>query len=303
MSCSPTINFRCRTNSTISPVTHRTQLFHHMTTHVHNLEGFHHMTTHVHNLEGFHHMTTHVHNLEGYYRLRVQFSCHKDFRDLTETLTGSPVNVWPRDIFTYFFDLRLWYHLLERYGIRLGNLYSCASVSTGLRSNGVHNNKNIGLTQPKRLCSPTINFRCGTNATISLVTDRTQLFHHMTTHVHNLEGYYRRRVQFSRHKDFRDLTDTLTRLPRQRVTQRYFYIFFRSAREFIPMCRCLNRSRSNGVHNNKNMGLTQPKRLAWWLRTATTFMLCSPTINFRCETNSTKRFIPETSWQTRTQLI
>jgi hypothetical protein len=38
-------------------------------------------------------MTTHVHNLEGYYRLRVQFSRHKDFRDLTETLTGSPVNV------------------------------------------------------------------------------------------------------------------------------------------------------------------------------------------------------------------
>jgi hypothetical protein len=87
MLCSPTINFRCETNPTISPVTNRTQLFSHM--------------------------TTHVHNLEGHYRLRVQFSCHKDFRDLTETLMGSLVNVWPRDIFTYFSDLRLWYHLLS----------------------------------------------------------------------------------------------------------------------------------------------------------------------------------------------
>jgi hypothetical protein len=87
MLCSPTINFRCGNNPKISPVTHRTQ--------------------------HFPHMTTHAHNLEGYYRLRVQFFSHKDFRDLTETLTGSPVNVWPRDIFTYFSDLRLWYHLLE----------------------------------------------------------------------------------------------------------------------------------------------------------------------------------------------
>jgi hypothetical protein len=63
----PTINFRCETNSTISPVTHRTQLFYHM--------------------------TTYAHNLEGYYRLILQFSCHRDFRDLTETSTGSPVNV------------------------------------------------------------------------------------------------------------------------------------------------------------------------------------------------------------------
>jgi hypothetical protein len=63
--CSPTINFRCGTNPTISP-------------------------------------SSHVHNLEGYYKLRVQFSCHKDFRDLMETLTVSPVNVWPRDIFTHF---------------------------------------------------------------------------------------------------------------------------------------------------------------------------------------------------------
>jgi hypothetical protein len=29
------------------------------------------------------------------------------------------------------------------------------------------------------------------------------------------------------------------------------------------MCRRLNRPRSNGVHNNKNMGLTQPKKLAF----------------------------------------
>jgi hypothetical protein len=35
------------------------------------------------------------------------------------------------------------------------------------------------------------------------------------------------------------------------------------------------------------MGLTQPKRLAWRVRTAPTFMLCSPTINFRCGTNPT----------------
>jgi hypothetical protein len=49
-----------------------------------------------------------------------------------------------------------------------------------------------------------------------------------------------------------------------------------SDREFIPMCRRLNRPRSDGVHNNKSLGLTQPKRLAWWVRTAPTFMLCSP---------------------------
>jgi hypothetical protein len=127
MLCSPTINFLCGTNSTISPITHRTQRFHHM--------------------------TTHVHNIEDYYKLRVQFSCHKDFR-LTQTLTGSPVNVWPEDVFTCFYNLRLWYHLLEsaaesdsgiythvpaaliplvreRSGIRLGNLYPCAGVSTG----------------------------------------------------------------------------------------------------------------------------------------------------------------------------
>jgi hypothetical protein len=91
-----------------------------------------------------------------------------------------------------------------------------------LRSNRVHNNKNMGLAQPKRpawwvrtaltfmLCSPTINFRCGNNPTISPVTYRAQLFHHMTIHVHNMEGYYRLGVQFSRHKDFRDHTETLT---------------------------------------------------------------------------------------------
>jgi hypothetical protein len=38
-------------------------------------------------------MTTHVHKMEGYDRLRVQFSSHKVFRELTETLTGSLVNV------------------------------------------------------------------------------------------------------------------------------------------------------------------------------------------------------------------
>jgi hypothetical protein len=43
-------------------------------------------------------MTTHVHNMEGYYRLRVQFSYHKDFRDLTEILTGSSVYVCPEDV-------------------------------------------------------------------------------------------------------------------------------------------------------------------------------------------------------------
>jgi hypothetical protein len=35
------------------------------------------------------------------------------------------------------------------------------------------------------------------------------------------------------------------------------------------------------------MGLTQPKRLAWWVRTALAIMLCSPTINFRCGANLT----------------
>jgi uncharacterized protein YndB with AHSA1/START domain len=93
------------------------------------------------------------------------------------------------------------------------------------RFDGVHNNKNMRLTQPKRLVrwvrtaptfmlwSPTINFRCGTNSTISPVTHRAQLFHHMTTHVHNVEGYYKLRVQFSCHKDFHDLTETLTGSP------------------------------------------------------------------------------------------
>jgi hypothetical protein len=104
-------------------------------------------------------------------------------------------------------------------------IYTHVPVSQQPRSDGVHNNKNLGLTQPKRLawwvrtaptfmlCSPTINFRCGTNSTISPVTHRAQLFHHMTTHVHNLEGCYRLIVQFSCHKDFRGLTETLMRFP------------------------------------------------------------------------------------------
>jgi hypothetical protein len=50
----------------------------------------------------------------------------------------------------------------------------------------------------------------------------------------------------------------------------------------IPTRQCLNRPRSNGVQNNKDLSLTQPKRLTWWARIAPTFMLCSPTINFWC---------------------
>jgi len=37
----------------------------------------------------------------------------------------------------------------------------------------------------------------------------------------------------------------------------------------------------------KVSGLTQPKRLALWVRTAPPYMLCSPTINFRCGLNLT----------------
>jgi hypothetical protein len=124
----------------------------------------------------------------------------------------------------------------EHSGIRPGNLYPCERNPAQEfilmcrhlnrpKSNGVHNNKNLGLTQPKRLacwvrttptfmlCTLIINFQCGSNPTISPVTHRAQLFHHMTTHVHNMECYYRLRVQFSRHKDFRDLTETLTGSP------------------------------------------------------------------------------------------
>jgi hypothetical protein len=52
----------------------------------------------------------------------------------------------------------------------------------------------------------------------------------------------------------------------------------------IPTSRHLTRPRSTGAHNNKALGLNQLKRLVCWVRTAPTYMLCSPTINFRCGT-------------------
>jgi hypothetical protein len=56
------------------------------------------------------------------------------------------------------------------------------------------------------------------------------------------------------------------------------------ARPAIPTSWCPIRPRSTRVHNNKVLGLTQPKRLAYWVRTAPTYMLCSPAINFWCGT-------------------
>jgi hypothetical protein len=146
------------------------------------------------------------------------------------------------------------------------------------RSNRVHNNKNIGPTQPKRLaslcCAPQRSIS-DTNPTISPVTHRAQLFHHMTTHVHH-GRLLQAQSAILLSQGFSWPYGDIDGLPCQRVIWRCLSHVFptlgsdtkswraqqNTAREFIPMCRLLNWPRSNRVHNNKNMGLTQPKRLA-----------------------------------------
>ena len=51
-----------------------------------------------------------------------------------------------------------------------------------------------------------------------------------------------------------------------------------------PRAGALPDLRSTEAQPTKATGLTQPKRLAWWVRTAPPYILGSPTINFRCET-------------------
>ena len=56
----------------------------------------------------------------------------------------------------------------------------------------------------------------------------------------------------------------------------------------IPTSRRPTKPRSTRAQPTKVSGLTQPKRLAWWVRTSPPYMLCSPTINFRCGTKSNR---------------
>jgi hypothetical protein len=178
------------------------------------------------------------------------------------------------------------------------------------KSNGVHNNKNLGLTQPKRLacwvrttptfmlCSPIINFQCGSNPTISPrhTSSPTLPSHDNSCAQHGMLLQAQSAILSS--QGFSWPYGDINGLPCQRVTQRLFFqpsaliplVGERSGirPKNLPLCQRLNRPRSNRVHNNKNLGLTQPKRLPWWVRIAHTFMLYSPTINFWCGNNPTR---------------
>ena len=150
------------------------------------------------------------------------------------------------------------------------------------------------------LCSPTINFRCGTKSNNLPRHTSGPTLPSLTTHVIFPKTFLRPRVQLSSHTQSMRLSRDVHGLPHHHVTPEIFQISQLLA--LIPLVRvhsgfwhdppcpragALLGLRPTRAQPTKASRLTQPKRLVCWVRTTPHYMLCSPTINFDVGLNLT----------------